>query len=139
MRRYIAKIVVMASACFVLLLGVLIAAAFLSFALYSYLLTWLTPAAAAAATGLGVFAVCALVALCLRGFEARAPGKKPANAEMLKSVEEFLLAQGVSTVMARKLRAMGAQHPFALTVGFAAAGLVLGWSPRLRAFLRDLV
>ncbi len=140
MQRIVAKIAGLMIAASIAMIGFAIAAAYLSLALYDYLETLMSAPLASLATALIVLAVCVSIALIVYGVTnaGQAKGKKQEREELLHTLEEYLLGAGVSAVMARKLRGMGSKHPFALAAGFAVAGVVLGWSPRLRDFLKDL-
>ncbi len=118
------------------LVAAFVAIGFFAFALYQFVLQYLSPALAALATGFIVLAASMLLVLA-----TKLAGKKPKRRKIVDdpALEAAADAAELGSVLGRKLQGLAAAHGNSSLWASLAAGFAVGVSPKLRSFLLDLL
>lgn len=136
MRQFFARLAISIAAVLVALVAAFVAVGFFAFALYQFVLLYMTPALAALATG-----VIILIGSMLLVFATKFVGGKP---KRRKIVDDPALAAAadaaeLGSVLGRKLQGLAQAHGSGSLWASLAAGFAVGVSPKLRSFLLDLL
>lgn len=137
MKQFFARLAISIAAVLVALVAAFVAVGFFAFALYQFVLQYMSPALAALATG-----VIILIGAMLLVFATKLAGRKPAKPRKVVNDPGLAAAEGAAelgNVLGQHLRGLAEAHGNGSLWASLAAGFAVGVSPKLRSFLRDLL
>jgi len=134
LNRFFTRLAISLAMVLIALVAAVTAIAYFAFALYLLLLPVVVPAAAAVLTGILVL----LTALVLIGL-TRVVSRPRRGREPSPSLEACESAAELGTEVGRRLRGLADAHASGGLIAALVAGFAVGISPKLRAFLRDIL